>query len=452
MNVKMIEKPTIKESLQYGSILSWKFRDTLTPVRGKFAYRFMLTFSSGIEYTLQKGGYQTTKEAQKAREFTIAELHLKNFIPFEYTLKEFFDFWLYYHMIDVEKISYNTFCAYRNIIYNYLLKAWNPNKKITDIKRSDIIDALEYIDKKSVLTLAYTLLRSSFSYAKSHQITRNNPAITAIRMKRKAELKSFNQALREGTQKREIKEYPILSLSQISLLLLKCKNTKPEMYLPLLLSLTAGLRISEVIAVKFSDIDLWEGELHIRRQLGRTLSNDGADQERLCTQEIRTKSRSGNRDVPLGEFVIEELILARHKYETMQKSNSTFQNLDFVCFKEDGSPYNRSSFNKSFKALLSECGLPDMRWHDLRHTYATVLKENEISLKAISVCLGHNGTEITENVYINLPKEEVVCECEKEVTNFMHDILPKRNQVFDIAVSDNVICTYLPKDSLSSKR
>lgn len=103
MNVKMIEKPTIKESLQYGSILSWKFRDTLTPVRGKFAYRFMLTFSSGIEYTLQKGGYQTTKEAQKAREFTIAELHLKNFIPFEYTLKEFFDFWLYYHMIDVEK-------------------------------------------------------------------------------------------------------------------------------------------------------------------------------------------------------------------------------------------------------------------------------------------------------------------------------------------------------------
>lgn len=443
MHVKMIEKPAIKESLQYGTILSWKFRDTITPVRGKFAYRFLLTFSSGMEYTLQKGGYLTEKEAMKAKEFTIAELHSKKFIPFEYTIKEFFDFWLYYHMIDVAKISYNTFFAYRNIIYNYLLKVWDPNKKITDIKRTDIIEALDYIDKESVLRLAYTLLRGSFSYAKAHQITRNNPALTAIRMKRKAELKKFHQSLRDGTQKNEIKEYQILSIPQISLLLLTCKNTEPEMYLPLLLSLTAGLRISEAIAIKFSDIDLWEGELHIRRQLGRTLSNDGADEERLCTQEIRTKSRSGNRDIPLGEFVIEELILARHKYESMQKSDPDFQNLDFVCFKEDGSPYHRSSFNKSFKKLLAECGLPDMRWHDLRHTYATVLKENEISLKAISACMGHHGTEITENVYINLPKAEVICECEKEMADFMRDILPQKENVLDIHISDSAMFSFL---------
>ena len=136
------------------------------------------------------------------------------------------------------------------------------------------------------------------------------------------------------------------------------------MYIPLLLSLTTGLRISEVIAIKFSDIDWWEGELQIRRQLGRTLSNDGADEERLCTQEVKIKSRSGNRNVTLGNFVIEELIMARHKYETMQKSNPDFQNLDFVCFKEDGLPYHRSSFRKSFKELLNDCNLPDMRWHD----------------------------------------------------------------------------------------
>ena len=423
MNKKPIIKPDVKESFQYGDIVSWKFRDTITPVRGKFAYRFSLTFSTGIVIPMQKGGYSTKTEALKAKEFAIAELHSKRFIPFEYTLKEFFDYWLYYYMIDERKISYHTFCSYRNVIYNYFLKTWDPNSKITDIERDDIKKGLDSIEKVSVLLLSYTVLKGAFTYAKNHQMIRINPVLTAIRMKKK--------------------EYPILSIPQISLLLLKCKETRAEMYIPLLLTLTTGLRISEVIAVKFSDIDWWEGELHVRRQLGRTTSNDGEAEERLCTQEVKTKSQSGERDIPLGDFVIDELIVARHKYETMQKSNSQFQNLDFVCFRENGLPYNRSSFGKSFKELLADCNLPKMRWHDLRHTYATVLKKNDISLKAISVCMGHNGTEITKDVYINLPEE--ICDCEKVMSNFMTDILPQTEFIFDIPISEKDLLELLPQ-------
>ena len=346
-------------------------------------------------------------------------------------------------MIDEKEISYNTFCSYRNVIYNHFFKTWDPNTGIADIERDDIQKVLDSIEKKSVLRLAYTVLKSAFSYAKNHQMMRINPALTAIRMKKKAMKKAYNQALREGTIKHKKREYPILSIPQISLLLLKCKETRAEMYIPLLLTLTTGLRISEVIAVKFSDIDWWEGELHVRRQLGRTTSNDGEAEERLCTQEVKTKSQSGERDIPLGDFVIDELIVARHKYETMQKSNSQFQNLDFVCFRENGLPYNRSSFGKSFKELLADCNLPKMRWHDLRHTYATVLKKNDISLKAISVCMGHNGTEITKDVYINLPEE--ICDCEKVMSNFMTDILPQTEFIFDIPISEKDLLELLPQ-------
>ena len=443
MNKKPIKKPAVKESFQYGDIVSWKFRDTITPIREKFAYRFSLTFSTGIVIPMQKGGYNTKTEALKAKEFTISDLHSKKFIPFEYTLKEFFDYWLYYYMIDEKEISYNTFCSYRNVIYNHFFKTWDQNTEIADIERDDIQKVLDSIEKKSVLRLAYTVLKSAFSYAKNHQMMRINPALTAIRMKKKAMKKASNQALREGTIKHKKREYPILSIPQISLLLLKCKETRAEMYIPLLLTLTTGLRISEVIAVKFSDIDWWEGELHVRRQLGRTTSNDGEAEERLCTQEVKTKSQSGERDIPLGDFVIEELIVARHKYETMQKSNSQFQNLDFVCFRENGLPYNRSSFGKSFKELLADCNLPKMRWHDLRHTYATVLKKNDISLKAISVCMGHNGTEITKDVYINLPEE--ICDCEKVMSNFMTDILPQTEFIFDIPISEKDLLELLPQ-------
>ena len=94
----------------------------------------------------------------------------KRYIPFEYTLKEFFDYWLYYYMIDERKISYNTFCSYRNVIYNYFLKIWDPNRKITDIERNDIQKVLDSIEKKSVLRLSYTVLKSAFAYAKNHQM------------------------------------------------------------------------------------------------------------------------------------------------------------------------------------------------------------------------------------------------------------------------------------------
>lgn len=66
-----------------------------------------------------------------------------------------------------------------------------------------------------------------------------------------------------------------------------------------------------------------------------------------------------------------------------------------------------------------------MRWHDLRHTYATILKQKDISLKAIAVCMGHYGTKITEDVYINLPEE--IYDCDKEIGTFIEDMLPKKN-------------------------
>lgn len=210
----------------------------------------------------------------------------------------------------------------------------------------------------------------------------------------------------------------------------------------LLLSLTAGLRISETIAAKYSDIDWGSGELRVYRQLGRSTTNEGESEGRTTTQELKTKTRSGQRNIPLADFVIDELILARQKYEEARNGNPNFQDFDFVCCHENGVPFNRSSFGKSFKRLLRSCNLPDMRWHDLRHTYATILKQKEISLKAIAVCMGHYGTRITEDVYINLPDE--IYDCDKEITAFMEEVLPKQRKVLDARINDKYLLEVLP--------
>ena len=88
-------------------------------------------------------------------------------------------------MIDERKISYHTFCSYRNVIYNYFLKIWDPNSKITDIERDDIKKGLDSIEKVSILRLSYTVLKGAFTYAKNHQMIRINPVLTAIRMKKR---------------------------------------------------------------------------------------------------------------------------------------------------------------------------------------------------------------------------------------------------------------------------
>lgn len=449
MNIKPIVKPPIKESLRYGDIISWKFREKLTPIRKTFAYRFELTFSTGVTYSMQRGGFTTKTEALRAKEITITELHNKDFVPFEYTLQEFYDFWLYYYMLDEKGIAYGTFCSYRNIIYNYILKTLDPKMKMVLIERNEIKKLLDSIESKSILHLTYTILRSSFIYAKTHQIIRLNPALMAIRTKKRMEKKALIQAARNGERSLKPKQYPILSLQQISQMLLQCKEKYPQMFLPLLLSLTTGLRISEVIAVKYADIDWWKGELRIRRQLGRSTENTGIEKGRMSTQELKTKSRSGNRDIPLAEFVIDELILARHKYETLQENNPDFCDLDFVCSQENGLPHNRSSFTKSFKRLLKDCCIPDMRWHDLRHTYATVLKENDISTKAISVCMGHNEAKITEDVYINL--QEPVYDCDKEIDAFISELLPGKTPVLDIGINEKYLLAVLPQKRYNVK-
>ena len=87
-----------------------------------------IVFESGKVCPMQRGGFVSKTEAIKARENTIKQLHEKTFVPFEYTAREFFDYWLYYYMIDEADIAYNTYTAYRNIIYNYFLVVWGIKK------------------------------------------------------------------------------------------------------------------------------------------------------------------------------------------------------------------------------------------------------------------------------------------------------------------------------------
>ena len=118
---------TINPTFYYGSIISYSFLGGITKDKGKYRYRFELVFKSGDTYKTQKSGFTSMKEAKISQELLIAKLATNMYCPFNYTLKEYLDYWLYEHMKNDVRIRYNTFDSYYNVLYNYLIPSIGPN-------------------------------------------------------------------------------------------------------------------------------------------------------------------------------------------------------------------------------------------------------------------------------------------------------------------------------------
>ena len=82
--------------------------------------------------------------------------------------------------------------------------------------------------------------------------------------------------------------------------------------------------------------------------------------------------------------------------------NHISQDLDYICCSTYGRPRSKEFHFQTFKKLLKENNLPDIRWHDLRLSYATLLLKNEFNLKAISKILGHAKEIVTADNYIDM--------------------------------------------------
>ncbi len=418
-----IQRPRIPDTFHYGEIVSWKFRESITPITRNhtFAYRFCLYFESGDFCNKEIGGFSSKMEALKAREITIFELQNRSYIPFEYTVQEFYSYYLYYYLPDEKHISYQTFCSYRNAI-KYLFSYINPNTKLIKLNQEDIFKVLNAISSDKQKKNVSDIIKVSLNVAKTKHLIPYNPAIYAVK-KIKLSMKSeLQKKMKEGTISYERKVYPVLTVNEIGRLLLECKESEPDLYLPLLLGISSGCRISELIALTYDDIDIWNHEIHITKQLGRQIYNteEAHRENRVISTEIPTKTKSGCRKIPLSDLAYEEILLARMRYEESKKTNPNFHDNNYICCKANGMPYHRGSFHAPFQQLLKKCNLPHMRWHDLRHTFATILNENEVNMKALALVMGHRDPTITKDVYIN-PKIEAV-DCSMQVNRFLETI------------------------------
>jgi integrase len=154
---------------------------------------------------------------------------------------------------------------------------------------------------------------------------------------------------------------------------------------------TTGMRKSEVLGLRWKDVDLDRGEVH----LATVLERRGGE-----VTFAQPKTKGSRRHIQLTREAVEALRRRRtHQREQRVAAGPGWADYDLVFTRVDGRPFSESSLNRHFKALLAANDLPSLRIHDLRHTAATVLLGRGVHQKIVSEMLGHSRTAITLDLY-----------------------------------------------------
>ncbi len=266
--------------------------------------------------------------------------------------------------------------------------------KLTDLNKGHLIAfyASIYEAAPSAAALSRVILKTALRYAVSKKLISENPAENVLLPKNAKKDKEYRTI--------KINKDQTLSIEQLKLLIEKSKETRIHLYI--LFGAVMGLRKSEIRGLKYSDIDYSRQTIHVKRQLGKDLSKDQSKlQPKTKTkQEIGLKTSSSDRELDIPDIVFNAIVEERKRYEANRSRRSTtFQDLDYICCSSYGRPRSATYASKQYKALLRDNGLPDIRFHDLRHTYASMLLGEELSVKAVSNTLGHSKSIVTVNVY-----------------------------------------------------
>lgn len=170
-----------------------------------------------------------------------------------------------------------------------------------------------------------------------------------------------------------------------------------------LLALLSGLRQSEILGLRWADIDLSTGEIAVVRQLQRNYGRGADDPHYIVTSPKNGKGR--NVVIP------KSLSALLRKWQAEQAAlqlaaGPLWDNPDNYVFTDAiGHHLAHSTVRKHFKAAVASIGRPEVRFHDLRHSYATNALQSGDSIKAVQEQLGHYSSAFTMDVYADVSKQ-----------------------------------------------
>lgn len=260
--------------------------------------------------------------------------------------------------------KHSTYIKYRNI-YTRHLAAHIGSYKTLEITALMLEKYVPETLSESLLKSLYCVVNQVFAFAKKRYGV-------------------CTEKLARETSKCGKKMVEVFSQEEQSRLLTCLHHSMDRFKLAILLCLFTGLRLGEVCALKWSDIDFQHRIISINRTVQRIERNGGKHKTALL--ESSPKSECSHREMPVSSQLI--IMLYRFQTET-----------EYVF--GGGKPLEPRTLQYRFKKYLCEAGISDHKFHILRHTFATNCVESGVDAKSLSEMLGHSDVRITLNRYVH---------------------------------------------------
>ena len=208
------------------------------------------------------------------------------------------------------------------------------------------------------------------------------------------------------------KEIKVLSSEQQKLFIEAIKGHNLEVLF--LVALSTGLRLGEILGLKWSDIDFNTGTLTVNRTLQRVTQIDRNGNRESKVIEQLPKTKNSIRTIPIPKNIL--IKLKDYKVEQSKnrlKLGDLYSNNDYVFCDKLGYPIDDKRPARNLKSVLTKLNIDPIKFHGLRHTYATRLFEANVPPKTVQVLMGHYDISITLDVYTHVMEDTKVESVEK---------------------------------------
>lgn len=319
----------------------------------------------------------------------------------ERTLNEQF----YIYISSKTNLSNSTMNKYLDLWKNHVKGNEIGSKKISNIKRTDILNFYNYLKNYglaySTIKIFHGMISASLEFAVGDDILRKNPCNDCLKY----------------ISARKIKEKEALSREEQQFILDYIKWHKDYfIYHPMInFMLETGLRCGETIGLTWNDVNLKDRTININHQLIYK-KKDGKFQFYADT----TKTESGLREIPITSSALNSLLEQRK----LQLENGTRTNIsidgfsDFVFSSKNKRPVMPASLNHILGAIVNSINkefdeerFPHISAHNLRHTACTRMAEDGMDIKVLQKIMGHSSISVTMNIYnhsgIERSREEI---------------------------------------------
>lgn len=274
-------------------------------------------------------------------------------------------------------VKKSTFAAYSLLIANHLLPAFSEANDISeeDVQQFVFKKLKEGLSQKSVKDILI-VLKMILRYGAKHNLMEH----------RQIEIRFPTE--------REKQEVEVLSKANQRKIMEFVKSNFTFQNLGIYICLSAGLRIGEVCALTWNDIDAEQGVIYVNKTIQR-IYLVGEIEKRTEVIIDTPKSKNSIREIPMTKELLR-----------MVKPLKKVVNSSFFVLTNSAAPTEPRTYRNYYKRLMKQLDIPALKFHGLRHSFATRCIESNCDYKTVSVLLGHSNISTTLNLYVHPNMEQ----------------------------------------------